>query len=150
MLAAGTAQSAYIKGGCSIEAFNHINFEADSFTMRSPHQGSATSGYMCFNYQWLRKTNDYNWAWGAKTGSGNAFDPSQYEYPTLDASIHAKTNTQNADGSGTQYSHAYTGWNSVQIRQTYFPDTWRQTSPVEQWALNKVDETATNYPFRTY
>lgn len=68
MLAAGTAQSAYIKGGCSIEAFNHKNFEADSFTMRSPHNGPATSGYMCFNYQWLRKTNDYNWAWGAKTG----------------------------------------------------------------------------------
>ena len=74
MLAAGTAQSAYIKGGCTIEAFNHINFEADSFTMRSPHNGPATSGYMCFNYQWLRKTNDYNWAWGAKTGSGDDFD----------------------------------------------------------------------------
>lgn len=146
MLAAGTAQSAYIKGGCSLEAFNHKNFEADSFTMRSPHQGSATSGYMCFNYQWLRKTNDYNWAWGEKTGSGNAFDPDQYEYPTFADSIHAMTNTQNADGTGTAYDHAYTGWNSVQIRQTYFPDSWRITTPAEQWALHKV----TDYPFRTY
>merc|ERR1739844_304671 len=93
MLEAGTAQSAYIKGGCAIEAFNDVNFAADSFTMRSPILGTQISGYMCFNYQWLRKTNDYNWAWGVQINEGEPFDANNYEYPTFEDSKEAMLNT---------------------------------------------------------
>lgn len=48
---------------------------------------------MCFNYQWLRKTNDYNWAWGVKINEGEPFDANNYEYPTFEDSKEAMLNT---------------------------------------------------------